>query len=130
MDKIEISELIRQTNEANNWVPKKLFLQMTARQEFALEYGYQPHWDMRYGIQFEDGYFYNYRSGWIVNKFKIEKIENDLFQVTEMYDNPEKSDWEVVFDSLVEACRQNDVDFDGKQIKKMIDKTMEMQINQ
>lgn len=127
MDKSEISKLIQSTNKANNWVPKKIFLQMNARQHHALLLGYQPHWEMRYGIQFEKEYFYNYRSGWIVNKFKVAEIEEDNYKVIEMYDNPEKSDWKVVFESIQEACNVNLVDLDFKLLRSMQDRTMEMQ---
>jgi hypothetical protein len=127
MEDREILELIQQTNRLNKWIPKQIFLQFNESQYKALMSGYNPHWEMRYGIQFEDGYFYNYRSGWIVGKFKVEKIEDNLYQVTEMYDNPEKSDWKVVFDSIVEACIQNHVFMDRDSLQLMQKKTYEMQ---
>ena len=127
MENREISILIQRTNEDNKWVLKKIFLQFNKSQYCALLTGYQPHWDMRYGIHFEDGYFYNYRSGWIVGKFKVEKIEDDLYQVTELYDNPEKSDCNVVFDSIKEACDQNHVRLDLDLLSSMFRTTYEMQ---
>jgi hypothetical protein len=125
--KDEISRLIQQINKTNHWIPKKIFLQFNESHYRALFSGYQPHWDMRYGIYFEEGYFYNYRSGWIVGKFKVEKIEDDLYQVTELYDNPEKSDCNVVFDSLKEACNQNHVRLDLDLLSSMFKRTFEMQ---
>lgn len=127
MEKVEISKLIWQTNDANNWISKKIYLQFNGSQYKALLAGYHPHWDMRYGIHFEDGYFYNYRSGWIVGKFKVEMMEDDMYQVTEMYDNPEKCDWKVVFESLGEACNQNHVRLDSEFIYKMFERTEKMQ---
>jgi len=123
----EIKKQIGQINKAKNWVQKKIFLKFNKSQYNALLKGYQPHWDMRYGIHFEDGYFYNYRSGWIVGKFKVEKIEGDLYQVTELYDNPEKSDCNVVFDSLKEACDQNHVTIDLEHLSLMFKRTYAMQ---
>jgi len=123
----EISKLIRQTNEANIWVSKNIYLQFNESQYNALLRGYSPDWDMRYSIHFEDGYFYNQRSGWIVGKFKVERIEDNFYQVTEMYDNPQKSDWMVVFDSLREACNQNHVRLDLDLLASMLKSTYEMQ---
>lgn len=126
MEDREILELIQQTNRLNNWVPKKIFLQFNEAQFKALLKGHRISWDMRYSIHLVDGYFYNHRSGFVVNKFKIEKIGNNLFQVTEMYDNPEKSDYLVVFDSLREACRQNDIELDREHLASMCGRTMEL----
>jgi hypothetical protein len=78
---VPIPELIKRTNEANEWIPKKIFLQFNEFQYKALLKGYHPHWDMRYGIHFDENYFYNFRSGWVVGKFKVEKLEANLYQV-------------------------------------------------
>jgi len=124
----ELSNLIHIANNSNIWVRKEIYLCFNEEQFQALLKGYKPHWDMRYGIYLEKDYFYNYRSGFIVGKFKVEKIENNIYQVTEMYDNPEKNDWNVVFDSLREACDQNKVDFDLDMYFKMREKTYEMNL--
>ena len=130
MEDKEISNLIKHNNGLDKWVSKKFFLQFNEAQYQALFRGYHPHWEMRYGIQFEDGYFYNYRSGWIVGKFKVEKIEDDLYHVTEIYDNPEKSDWMVIFESLSEASENNNVQLDIKRLSMMVKKTLRMQKEQ
>lgn len=57
MEDKEILELIHQTNRLNKWIPKKIFVQFNEAQYRALLTGYHPHWEMRYGIQFEDEYF-------------------------------------------------------------------------
>ena len=123
----EISELIQQTNRLDKWVSKKIFLQFNEAQYKAILMGYQVHWDMRYGIHVVEDYFYIHRSGHVVGKFKIKKMENDLYHVTEMYDNPESGFWYYVFDTLVEACRQNRVPFDRDNLCLMQKKTYEMQ---
>jgi hypothetical protein len=122
----ELSELIQKANNENVWVSKEIYLRFNEEQYQALLKGYQPHWDMRYGIYFENGYFYNYRSGFIVGKFKVEKMDDDFYQVTEIYDNPEKNDWRIVFDSLREACYQNKVDLDFDLYVMMCEKTYEL----
>jgi len=63
-----------------------------------------------------------------VGKFKVDKIEYDYYQVTEMYDNPEKNDWRVVFDSLHKACYQNNVDLDIEQFVVMRTKSNELNL--
>ena len=82
---------------------------------------------MRYGILFKGGYFYIHRSGHVVVKFKVEKIENDLYHVTEMFDNPKMGLWYYVFDTLVEASTQNHVFMDRDNLCLMQKKTYEMQ---
>lgn len=46
-----------------------------------------------------------------------------------MYDNPEKCDCWVIFESLREACQQNRVELDREQHFLMCEKTSEMQEN-
>jgi len=127
MEDKEISELIQHTNRLYTWVSKKIFLQFNEAQYRALLKGYRISWDMRYGLHLLDDYFYIHRSGHVVGKFKLKKIENDLYQVTEMYDNPAIGDWNFVFDSLREACRQNEVELDITEWAMMRRKTFEMQ---
>jgi hypothetical protein len=124
----ELSELIKQANTENTWVRKQIYLQFNESQYQALLKGYQINWDMRYGISFVNGYFYNYRSGVLVGKFKVEQIESGMYQVTEIYDNPEKNDWRVVFDSLREACYQHKVDLDFDLYVMMCEKTYELNL--
>lgn len=128
MEREEILRLIQQANHKVIWTPKRIYLEFNQRQFEALLEGYQPHWDMRYGITFSEGYFYNHRSGVIVNKFRVEKSESGVYSIAEMFDNPEKCDWKVVFDSLLEACRQNDVRIDRDRHQEMFKITNDMQI--
>lgn len=127
MEKEEILRLIQQANHKAIWILKRIYLEFNQSQFEALLQGYQPHWDMRYGITFSEGYFYNHRSGIIVNKFRIEKSASGIYSVVEMFDNPERCDWKVVFDSLLEACRQNDVSLDRDRYQEMFKITYEMQ---
>lgn len=119
MNDKELLDLTLKSNTENTWVRKQIYLQFNESQYQALLKGYQISWDMRYGLYFENGYFYNYRSGVLVGKFKVEQIESGMYQVAEIYDNPEKNDWRVVFDSLREACYQNNVDLDIEEFIEM-----------
>ena len=127
MEDREILELIQNANRLDNWIPKKIFLQFNDAQYKALLKGYKVHWDMRYGIHIMGDYFYIHRSGHVVGKFKVENIEDDLYRVAEMYDNPESGFWYYVFDTLVEACKQNRIPIDRDNLCLMQEKTYKMQ---
>lgn len=57
---------------------------------------------MRYGLiyDYQDDYFYSYRSGFVVGKYKVEKQQNGDYLFTEMYENPYKVDCMVIFECL------------------------------
>ena len=117
-------KIIEDLNFLNIWVPKNISLSIRNEHYIALLKGYQPSWEMRFGIiyQFEDGYFYAYRSGYVVGKYKFEK-RGEMYVCTELYDNPAKSDCMVIFEILKEACYQNKVDIEWSEIAEMVNET-------
>jgi hypothetical protein len=128
MENIEYINIINDLNNKNVWVPKRIELHLTSDQFIAFLKGYNPDWDMRYGILFNrnDSFFYTYRSGSVVGKYHFEKAGPDKYICVDMYDNPEKPDCMVVFDCIREACRVNNVDLDFNQFTKMYNKTEQM----
>lgn len=109
------------------WVPKPICLTLSQDQYIALLMGYHPNWDMRYGLiyKFEDGYFYSYRSGFVVGKYRFEK-KGDGYVCTELYDNPDKLDCYVIFEIVKEACFVNKMAFDWNDFVEMNEKTQRL----
>lgn len=128
MDTINYIEIAEGLNFRNEWIPLRINLTISLEQYIALLKGYSPHWDMRYGILYDylDDYFYSYRSGYVVGKYKIEKQRNSEYLFTEMYENPNKVDCMVIFECVQEACKQNRVDFDAERLVEMILETRRM----
>ena len=46
---------------------------------------YGPDWDMRFGVYYEDGWHYVYRSNYLLKKFKFQKQDDGLYHVIESY---------------------------------------------
>ncbi len=46
---------------------------------------YGPDWDMRFGVYYEDGWHYVYRSNFLLKKFKFQKQNDGLYHVIETY---------------------------------------------
>ena len=49
--------------------------------------GYAPDWDMRFGVYYEDGWHYIYRSHYLLKKFRFEKKDDGLYHLGEYYDS-------------------------------------------
>jgi len=68
------------------WIKTKLddkTLDEESYSSFLKSYG--PDWDMRFGVYYEDGWHYVYRSNYLLKKFKFQKQEDGLYHVTESY---------------------------------------------
>jgi len=48
--------------------------------------GYGPDWDMRFGIYYEDGWNYIYRSHYLLRKFRFRKQSDGFNHLTELYE--------------------------------------------
>jgi len=46
---------------------------------------YGPDWDMRFGVYYEDGWHYVYRSNFLLKKFKFQKQDDGFYHVIESY---------------------------------------------
>lgn len=46
---------------------------------------YSPDWDMRYGVYYEDGWNYLYRSHFLLKKFRFQKKADEFYHLTELY---------------------------------------------
>ena len=128
MKQPDYNKIINQLNTDNVWVEKRVDLNINADQYIALLKGYLPHWDMRYGIMFNhfDYYLYAYRSGYVVGKYQFRKNGIDSYTCTEMYDNPDKSDYHVLFEIIREACKIHQVDLDFRKLEEQMIKTRTM----
>ncbi len=68
------------------WIKTKLddkTLDEASYRSFLNSYG--PDWDMRFGVYYEDGWHYIYRSNFLLKKFKFQKKEDGLYHVIESY---------------------------------------------
>lgn len=46
---------------------------------------YPPDWDMRFGVYYENGWHYVYRSNYLLKKFKFQKQNDGLYHLIESY---------------------------------------------
>lgn len=68
------------------WIKTKLddkTLDEESYRSFLKSYG--PDWDMRFGVYYEDGWHYVYRSNFLLKKFKFQKQVDGLYHVIESY---------------------------------------------
>lgn len=128
MNEMNYPEIINHLNHNMIWVEIRIKLVLTSDEYIALLKGYQPHWDMRYGILYiqEEDYFYSYRSGCVVGKYKIEMLRDGNYTFTEVYENPSKNDCMVIFECVREAIQQNNLSFDRDRLMEMIRETMSL----
>lgn len=121
----DYASAINALNFANVWVPKNILLVIKPEQYMAMLKGYQLHWDMRFGLLYDqkNDYFYIYRSGYVVGKYKLE-LDEDRYHCFEAYENPHKPDFMVIYESVKEACRQNGVDFDPDYFTELAEETL------
>jgi hypothetical protein len=118
MNETNYSKIISKLNFLNVWLLRRISLIISQEEFIALLKGYQPHWDMRFGIIYDhsDNYFYAYRSGFVVGKYRAEKQQDGLYVFTEMYENKLINDYLVIFDCVIEACKQNRVECEGRKM--------------
>ena len=59
---------------------------LTKEQYTALCNGFDPGWEARYAtIALGGGWFYTYRSGWLLEKFRYEKGDDGLYHLVEFF---------------------------------------------
>lgn len=59
---------------------------LTKEQYAALCNGCNPHWDARYAtIALGGGWFYTYRSGWLLEKFRYKKGDDGQYHLVEFF---------------------------------------------
>jgi hypothetical protein len=122
----DYASAINALNFANAWVPKNIVLFINTDQYQAMLKGYQLHWDMRFGLLYDqkNDFFYTYRSGYIIGKYKVEKDE-DRYLFLECFENPYKLDCMVIYDCVMEACKQNDVSYNPQYFADFASESLE-----
>ena len=106
-------EIINNLNNQNVWTLKQIKLELSSDQYIAILKNYPPNWETQpFGIMYNhtDGYFYTYRSSYVVGKYLFVKINDNLYSCSEMFDNPQLCDCMVIFECVREACRYNQVE--------------------
>jgi ADP-ribosylglycohydrolase len=61
---------------------------------------YGPDWDMRFGVYYEDGWHYVYRSNFLLKKFKFQKQDDGFYHVIESY-TTEKGDYADLIEEVL-----------------------------
>lgn len=74
-------------NFQDKWIPMEhVDVPLTKEQFTALCNGFDPGWEARYAtIALGGGWFYTYRSGWLLEKFKYEKGKDELYHLVEFF---------------------------------------------
>lgn len=74
-------------NFQDKWIPMEhVDVPLTKEQFTALCNGCDPGWEARYAtIALGGGWFYTYRSGWLLEKFRYEKGKDDLYHLVEFF---------------------------------------------
>ncbi len=78
---------MRLVNFQEKWIPMKHpDVPLTKEQYTALCNGCDPGWEARYAtIALGGGWFYTYRSGWLLEKFRYEKGNDGLYHLVEFF---------------------------------------------
>jgi ADP-ribosylglycohydrolase len=63
--------------------------------------GYGPDWDMRFGVYYEDGWNYIYRSHYLLRKFRFRKQSDGLYHLAELYEADKESGSDLIEEVLV-----------------------------
>lgn len=124
--------IINCMNHNQIWELKRISLIIELNQYVALLKGYQPHVDMKYGLiyDFRENYFYAYRSGIVVGKYRFSEISDNRYQCTEIYDNPGFKDCMAIFPIVIEACNQNNIFVERKIISKYREETNRLHVTE
>lgn len=74
-------------NYQDKWIPREhIDVPLTKEQYTALCNGFNPGWDARYStIALGGGWFYTYRSGFLLEKFRYEKGCDGLYHLVEFF---------------------------------------------
>jgi len=74
-------------NFQDKWIPMEhIDVPLTKEQYTALCNGCDPGWEARYAtIALGGGWFYTYRSGWLLEKFRYEKGDDNLYHLVEFF---------------------------------------------
>lgn len=62
--------------------------------------GYGPDWDMRFGVYYEDGWNYIYRSHNLLRKFRFRKHGDGIFHLVELYETEKEIDFDLIEEVL------------------------------
>lgn len=62
--------------------------------------GYSPDWDMRFGVYYEDGWCYIYRSHYLLKKFRFEQKTDGLYYLTDFYESEKETQPDLLEDVL------------------------------
>jgi ADP-ribosylglycohydrolase len=62
---------------------------------------YGPDWDMRYGIYYEDGWNYLYRSHNLLRKFRFQKNNDGFYHLTDSYETEMEMDFDLLEEVLL-----------------------------
>lgn len=90
-----------------NWIKEDVedkVLDEESYKSFLLGYG--PDWDMRYGVYYEDGWCYIYRSHCLLKKFRFKKQNDGLYHVSDFYDSNKIEEHYVLEDILMHGYFQ------------------------
>jgi len=61
---------------------------------------YGPDWDMRFGVYYEDGWHYVYRSYYLLKKFKFQELNDGLYHLIESYATEKENHTDLIEEVL------------------------------
>ena len=118
MNEINYERIIDNLEFRKAWTPLRICLEISAEQYIALFEYFVSNRIRGYGLIYNQmtNYFYSYRSGFVLGKYRVVKQQNGNYSFTELYMNLYKEDSLIIFDFIIDACRQNHVGFDGRKM--------------
>jgi len=128
MNEFNYKKIIENMEFRGVWTHLRINLEISAEQYTALFEYYISNRIRGYGLMYDQmtKYFYSYRSGFVLGKYRVAKQQNGNYSFTEMYMNVHKHDSFIIFDFIIEASRQNHVDFDGRKMLDWRNKTISL----
>jgi len=83
------------------WIKTNLDDKMLTEESYRLFLkSYSPDWEMRFGVYYEDGWHYVYRSNYLLKKFKFQKQDDGLYHMIESYTTEHENSSDLIEEVL------------------------------
>lgn len=99
-----------QTNvELHRWTPVRSEYEgkvINAALFRTLLQAFNTDWEHRYGVYWDNGWFYVYRSFVLICRFRVKIVAKDAYQITHMQQGDEMNDHEIAMDNVFQTLKE------------------------
>ena len=79
--------------ERHTWKPVKNVFEdkvIGEKTREAIFYAFDPDWDNRFGFYWENGWFYVYRSGFLLSRFQLKQVSDGTYRIYNLQNTPKE----------------------------------------